>query len=71
MSPGFKPQVRHQNEIRKKIFLWRLPLNRLLAKTVVCIGESRVIEFTYPITNMIDVVESTDENQYVVKFQYR
>ena len=33
VKPGFGPQARHQNEIRK-IFLRRLPLSRFLSKTL-------------------------------------
>ena len=33
VKPGFELQVRHQNKMRK-VFLWRFPLNRFLAKTL-------------------------------------
>ena len=32
-KPGFEPQPRHQNKIRK-VFLRRFPLSRFLAKTL-------------------------------------
>ena len=32
-KPVFESQARHQNEIRK-VFLWRFPFSRFLAKTL-------------------------------------
>ena len=33
VKPGFELQARHQNKIQK-VFLWRFPLSRFLAKTL-------------------------------------
>ena len=63
VKPEFIPQVKHQNE-SLQIFLWRLPLSRFLAKTLMVI--SFLQRRCHPVTRCIKKI--ADQPCYIVIF---